>query len=143
MKKVSTSPDEHLASFPDGIREQMIELDQLISASFAGRSRTVWEGVFWGGSDQHIIGYGDIVQPRPRGEDVEWFAVGLARQKNHFSIYVNAVDDGQYLLAQYKDRLGKAKVGSASIAFTAVDDLDLGALGELLNRANALTFPPG
>lgn len=139
MRKVETPPDEYLASFPDGIRGQMIELDHLISESFAGRTRTVWEGVFWGGTDQHIIGYGDIVQPRPRGEDVEWFAVGLARQKNHFSIYVNAVDDNQYLLAQYKDRLGKTKVGSASIAFAAIEGLDLGVLVELLTRAAALT----
>ena len=56
MRKVDASPDEHLASFPDGIREQMVELDRLISASFAGRSRTLWESVFWGGTDQHIIG---------------------------------------------------------------------------------------
>lgn len=143
MKRVGTPPDEHLASFPDGIRDQMIELDRLIAASFAERSRTVWEGVFWGGTDQAIIGYGDIVQPSPRGDDVEWFAVGLARQKNHFSIYVNAIDDGQYLLAQYKDRLGKAKIGSASIAFSSVNDLDIGPLGELLDRANALTFASG
>src|SRR5690606_11771355 len=106
---------------------------------FEGRSRTVWDGVFWGGTDQHIIGYGDIVQPRPRGEDVEWFAVGLARQQNHFSIYVNAVDDGQYLLRQYEGRLGKVRRGSARIARRHLADGDRGALRELLSRAAELT----
>lgn len=139
MRKVDLSPDEHIASFPDEIRGQYAQLDDLISGIFAGRTRTVWEGVFWGGTDQHIIGYGDIIQPRPRGDDVEWFAVGLARQKNHFSIYVNAVDDGQYLLLQYEGRLGKVKLGSASIAIRDVADVDLEAVAHLLLRAAQLT----
>ena len=139
MRKTELDPDDHIASFPSEIGQQYAELDGLISAAFAGRSRTVWEGVFWGGTDQHIIGYGDIVQPRPRGDDVEWFAVGLARQQNHFSIYVNAVDDGQYLLRKYEGRLGKVRLGSASIAIRNVADVDQGALTELLARAAALT----
>lgn len=139
MRKVDLSPDEHIASFPEEVRTQYAELDQLISAAFTGRSRTVWAGVFWGGTEQHIIGYGDIVQPRPRGADVEWFAVGLARQQSHFSIYVNAVDDGQYLLRQYEGRLGKVKLGSASIAIRNVADVDADGLTDLLSRAADLT----
>lgn len=139
MRKVDLSPDDHIASFPDEIREQYARLDDLISGIFAGRTRTVWEGVFWGGTEQHIIGYGDIVQPRPRGDDVEWFAVGLARQQSHFSIYVNAVDGGQYLLRQYEGRLGKVKLGSASIAIRNLADVDIEALTELVDRAAQLT----
>lgn len=139
MRKVDLSPDEHIASFPEEIGTQYAALDDLISGAFAGRSRTVWEGVFWGGTDQHIIGYGDIVQPRPRGEDVEWFAVGLARQKSHFSIYVNAVDDGHYLLRQYEGKLGKVKLGSASIAIKDIAELNREALSDLLARAAELT----
>ncbi|HSJ29215.1 MAG TPA: hypothetical protein VLB67_13485 [Acidimicrobiia bacterium] len=139
MRKVDLSPDDHIAAFPDEIGRTMSELDTLISDIFEGRSRTVWEGVFWGGTDQHIIGYGDLVQPRPRGEDVEWFAVGLARQKQHFSIYVNAVDDGQYLLRQYEGKLGKVRLGSASIAFGHMADVDREALSDLLTRAAELT----
>lgn len=140
MQKVDTTPDEHLAAYPDGERETMLALDRLISAALPGRSRVVWSGTFWGGTEQHIVGYGDIVQPRPRGRDVEWFAVGLARQKNHYSLYINAIEDGTYLTASYADRLGKVKVGASSIGFKTLDDIDLRVLDELLRRANTLTL---
>jgi hypothetical protein len=139
MQKVETSPDDHLAEFPDGVRETMLELDRLITEAMPGRSRDVWSGTFWGGTEQHIVGYGDIVQPRPRGESVQWFAVGLARQKRHYSLYVNAVDEGAYLLDSFKNRLGEVKLGAASIGFSSLDELDLDALRELLRRADELT----
>lgn len=140
MQKVDTKPDEHLAAFSDGDRDTMLRLDRLISEALPGRSRVVWSGTFWGGTEQHIVGYGDIVQPRSRGKDVEWFAVGLARQKNHYSLYVNAIEDGKYLIASYADRLGTVKLGASSIGFKTLDDIDLDALSELLRRANELTL---
>lgn len=139
MEKVPLDPDTHLASFPAATRETMQELDRLITAAFPGRSRVVWVGKLWGGTDQHIIGYGDLIQARPRGDDVEWFAVGLARQKQHYSLYVNAIEDGHYLLDTYADRLGKVKIGAASIGFKTLADLNLDALNELLRRTDQLT----
>ncbi len=141
MRKSETTPDEYLAALPADVRGVMERLDRVITTAFAGRERRLWEGVFWGGTDQQIIGYGDIVQPRPRGEQVEWFAVGLARQKARYSIYVNAVEDDRYLLAQYEGRLGRAKLGSASVSFKDPTDLDLDTLAGLLDRANVLTLP--
>lgn len=140
MQKVDTNPDEHLAAFPEDDRDTMLSLDRLISEAMPGRSRVVWSGTFWGGTEQHIVGYGDILQPRPRGKEVEWFAVGLARQKNHYSLYVNAIEDGKYLIASYADRLGKVKLGASSIGFKTLDDIDIDVLGELLRRANELTL---
>lgn len=139
VHKVATDPDEFLrTSFEGDVRSGMVQLDALIRDALPGRDRTLWEGTFWRGTDQRIVGYGDIVQPRPKGRTVEWFLVGLARQARHYSIYVNAVDDGRYLLDQYRDRLGAAKTSSASIAITSLDKIDLDALGELLRRAHDL-----
>ena len=106
-----------------------------------GRRRALFVGTFWGGTDQQIIGYGHIVQSRPKGEEVHWFLVGLARQKDHYSIYVNAVDEGKYLGQQYAGRLGKVKLGSASIGFKRLEDLDLDGLEELMQRAHEITDP--
>lgn len=139
MERVDTSPDEHIQSLDDGVRAGMKVLDATIAAALPGRARVLWEGVFWGGTEQSIIGYRDIVQARPRGNDVEWFLIGLARQKDHYSIYVNAAEDGQYLGKLYADRLGKVKVGSASIAIRNVDDVDLGVLTELIQHADRIT----
>ncbi len=136
MKKVDTPPDEFLGSLPDEIRGPMTELDTIITSCLPGRTRELWEGPFWGGSDQRIIGYGDIAQPRPRGEPVEWFLVGLARQQRYFSLYINAVLDGAYLLAHYADRLGTVKTGSASLSFSSLDDVDLDQLKALLTQAH-------
>ena len=72
------------------------------------------------------------------GEGVEWFVVGLAAQKNYISMYVNAVKEGRYLLREYEEKLGKAKVGSASISFGSVADVDLDALLELVEEAGSL-----
>jgi hypothetical protein len=96
---------------------------------------------------RHVLGrdraddrrLGEITQARRDGEAVAWFAVGLARQTRHFSLYVNATEDGRYLGQVYADRLGKAKIGAASLGFRQLDDLDLAALRELLERAARLT----
>lgn len=141
MQRSSTSPDEFLAGLSGEVAATMRQVDELVVDAMPGRSRTLWEGVFWGGTEQTIIGYGDIVQPRPRGERVEWFLVGLARQSKHYSLYVNAVADGTYLGKQYDGRLGKVKVGAANLTFTKLEDVDLGALSELLGRAHELTAP--
>ena len=143
MRKVATAPDVFIASLPDDVRGTMIELDSIVTSCLPGRVRVLWEGPFWGGTDQRIIGYGDIVQPRPRSESVEWFLVGLARQQRAFSMYVNAVLDGAYLLARYADRLGTAKIGSASLSFTRIDDIDRDQLAAMLTQAHELTPPDG
>ncbi len=142
MDRSTTTPDDFLAAIDDAeVREAMVALDHVIAAAMPGRSRTLWQGVFWGGTHQSIIGYGDIVQPRPRGAHAEWFLVGLARQKSGFSVYVNAVEDGAYLGGRYADRLGKVKVGSASLGFRRVADIDLDVLAELSAHADRITPP--
>lgn len=139
MERVEADPSEFLVSLADDVRSTMEALDALIVAAMPGRTRSLWTGTFWGGTEQTIVGYGEIVQTRPRGEDVEWFAVGLARQKRHYSLYVNAVEDSQYLAQAYADRLGKVKLGAASIGFARLDDIDLATLRELLEHADRVT----
>jgi hypothetical protein len=120
---------------PDG---SLARLDAVITAALPGASRVLWQGVFWGGTEQSIIGYGTIEQPRPKGRTVEWFLVGLARQKHYLSLYVNAAEDGAYLSKTYGPRLGTCKVGSASISFDAADAIDLQVLDELVRHAGRL-----
>ncbi len=141
MHQVETTPDDFLAALADAVRPDMQRLDALIADAMPGRSRVLWEGVFWGGTQQRIIGYGDLVQPRPRGGDVRWFVIGLARQKATISVYVNAVAGKRYLLADYAERLGKVKAGSAVLNIRSVADLDLAAFTEMIERANALCPP--
>jgi len=138
MERTTKSVDGFLDTLEGKRGEDIRQLDELIREQLPRAERHLYEGKFWGGSDQQIVGYGILDYQNKSGDDVEWFLVGLAAQKDHISMYVNAVEDGQYLLAQYKERLGKAKSGSASISFTSLDGLDLAALGELLSRAGQL-----
>jgi hypothetical protein len=135
MEKVKKSPDKHIDSLPEGQREDTRTLDKKISAIMKGQSRVLWEGVFWGGSEQSIIGYGDFSYPRSKNETVEWFMVGLAAQKNYISIYINAVTDGQYSVKNYAKKLGKVKVGSSSVSFKTLDGVNLEEMLKLVELA--------
>lgn len=139
MERSLTSPDSYIASLDDDDRKTMTTIDDVIVREMPGRSRVLWEGIFWGGSEQRIIGYGDLVQRRAKGGPIEWFAVGLARQTSNFSVYVNAVHDGAYLGQHYADRLGSVKLGSASIGFRRLDLLDLDVFSEMIAHAHRLT----
>ena len=135
MEISAQSVDDRLASLPDDVRDDLVLLDSKIVERMPQASRVLFEGKFWGGSDQKIIGYGEFRYTNSSGKDVDWFMVGLALQKSYISMYVNAVDDDGYALAKYKGRLGKVKTGSASISFKTVDDVNLDLLMELVSTA--------
>jgi hypothetical protein len=138
MRPSATTPDEHLAALPDEVREDMSALDAALARIFAGDQRLLWEGVMWGGTEQRIIGYGRFRQVNRSGAEVDWFVVGLAVQKRHLSLYVSAVEDGQYLVKRHADRLGKVKVGNANVTFKHLADLDLPVVLEMAERARDL-----
>jgi hypothetical protein len=137
MKRVSLSVNEYLDSLPEEFAKEM----RLVHTSIAGHMKNIkpviWQGVFWGGSDQTIIGYGDLIYQRPGKEKVEWFVVGLARQKNYYSVYINASEDGQYILKKYADKLGKVKIGSGSLSFAKLEDVNMEELMKLVDIARA------
>jgi Domain of unknown function (DU1801) len=135
MQRSSTTPDEFIASLPDGAREEIAALDAAISTVMAGLERVLWEGKFWGGTEQNIIGYGAYTYAGKSGSTGEWFIVGLAKQKDHISVYANAAEDGQALSKRYAARLGKVKAGSGQIGFKRLADIDLDVLVEMVGKA--------
>jgi Domain of unknown function (DU1801) len=139
QKSTTTTPDEHIASLPDDVREDISTLDAAIAGAMPGDERVVWEGKFWGGTDQRIIGYGSYHYRGRSGAEGEWFVMGLAVQKSYLSLYVNAAEDGTYLSERYGNRLGKVKAKRANIQFKRASDLDLDVLREMATRARALT----
>ncbi len=135
MEKTAINPTEYLQSLESDFKTDLIKLDNTISKIMIGQSRVLWQGIFWSGSEQNIIGYGEMSYNNSSGKNVEWFGIGLAEQKNYISLYVNAVDGNQYLAEKYKDKLGKVKVGKSNVSFKTLDDIDLNALEEFLTRA--------
>ena len=139
MERTDTDPAEVIAHAPEALREDFATLDARIAKVMAGLPRTVWEGKFWGGTQQRIIGYGEYHYRGRSGAEGEWFVVGLAAQKAYLSLYVNAAEDGEYLIKRWADQLGKVKAGSANVTFRRLADVDLDALLGLVGRARELT----
>ncbi|HEV7948438.1 MAG TPA: DUF1801 domain-containing protein [Glaciihabitans sp.] len=137
MEKTATDPNVYIDSADEEFRADLRQLDAEITAAFSNHDRTMWEGVFWGGTEQRIIGYGSLVQARPRKQSIEWFIVGLAAQKQYISLYVNVVEDGHYLAEKLASRLGRVKVGKSVISFRSLAEVNREALSELIAAAAA------
>ncbi len=139
MEKTDTRPEDFIASLPEDRRGDVKRLDAEISKVMRGLPRVMWEGVFWGGTQQKIIGYGDLEFVGSNKKVTEWFIIGLSLQKKYMSIYVSAVDANGYLAENHKAALGKAKVGKSSISFARLEDIDLGVLLSLIEKARDLS----
>jgi hypothetical protein len=138
MEKTRRSVDVYLRRLSEPVRAAMVAVDEVLVHAMPGTPRRLWVGTFWGGTHQEIIGYGDVTQTGRDGREVEWFTIGLARQQKHLSLYVNAVEDGEYLVHRYADRLGQVKVGSANVTFRRLEDVDLSSLRRLAAHAYRL-----
>jgi len=142
MQKSDADPDEFLASLPDHVRGDMVTIDEALAAVFAGDERVLWEGKFWGGTQQYIVGYGSYHYRGRSGAEGDWFVIGLAAQKNYLSLYVNAAEEGGSLGERYASRLGKVKAKRANIQFKRAADIQLDVLREMASRARELTPAP-
>jgi hypothetical protein len=127
--------EEFLAEVPAERRALLLAVHETIVAAAPQLDQWVWRGRMWGGTDQTILGYGHFSYVNSSKERVDWFLVGLANQKAYVSLYVNATRDGKYLGKVYAERLGKVKIGSASISFKKLEDVDLKVLAELVASA--------
>ena len=138
MERSNRSPDDHIASLPDGVREDIATLDAVIADAMAGDERVLWEGCSGAVRTSASSGTARTATRAAAAATGEWFKVGLAAQKNYLSLYVNAAEDGQSLAKPYAPRLGKVKAGSANLQFKRAADVDLDVLRELVARAREL-----
>lgn len=143
MRRTKRNIAKFIDGLPQAVRVDVQALDEVIAPIMDGLPKALFVGKFWGGTDQEIIGYGVHTSVRPNGTEVEWFHVGLAVQKNYLSMYVNAVEDRQYLSEKYGASLGKVKVGKASLSFKSVADIDLDKLRDLVTKARAIADQAG
>lgn len=139
MDKSNRNIEEYIDTLPEEAKADMESLHVGISNVMAGLPTALYEGKFWGGSSQEIIGYGSYTYQRSDKLVVEWFIVGLALQKNYISVYINAVEDREYLSEKYGKDIGKVKVGKSSISFASLADIDLGKLLAIVAKARDLT----
>lgn len=83
----------------------------------------------------NMPGYGSFPYKNNKKEILNWPVIGLASQKNYISIYMCAVDKGEYLAEKYKKELGKVSVGRSCIRFKKIEDLNLKTLEKVIKLA--------
>ena len=83
----------------------------------------------------NMPGYGSFKYRNYKNEIIDWPTIALASQKNYMSLYVCAVDSGEYLAEKYKQDLGKVSVGRSCVRFKKLEDLDLKTLEKVIKLA--------
>ena len=83
----------------------------------------------------NMLGYGSFKYLDSKKKENDWPIIALANQKNYVSLYVCAVEGGQYIADLYKDELGKVSVGKSCIRFKKLEDLHIPTLKKVLNEA--------
>jgi hypothetical protein len=83
----------------------------------------------------NMLGYGSFPYLNYKKEKILWPVIALANQKNYISLYVCAVDKGEYIAEKHKKELGKVSVGKSCIRFKKLEDVNLPMLKKVLQLA--------
>lgn len=83
----------------------------------------------------NMLGYGSFPYKNYKKERIEWPTIALASQKNYMSLYVCAVDNGEYIAEIHKKDLGKVSVGRSCIRFKKISDVNLETLKKVIKAA--------
>ncbi len=118
--------EEYLAAVPEERQELMQYLHSFIKKS-APKLKPHFA--------YNMLGYGKFPYLNYKKEPIEWPVVALANQKQYVSLYVCAMEDGEYIAEKYKKDLGKVNVGKSCIRFKKLEDVNLPALKKVLERA--------
>lgn len=81
-----------------------------------------------------VVGYGKYHYKSKSGREGDWFAIGLASQKNYISLYICSTDGKEYLAEKYKARLPKASIGKSCVRFKHLSDVDMSVIRELITK---------
>lgn len=80
----------------------------------------------------NMPGYGIFKCRNYKKEIIDWPIIALASQKNYISLYICAVDGGEYIAEKNKKNLGKVSVGKSCIRFKKISDLNLDTLKKVI-----------
>ena len=125
----ATTIDQYLASVPSDRKETIDFLHDFIQKA-APSLRPHFAA--------NMLGYGSFPYTNYKKQELEWPVVALANQKNYISLYVCAVENGEYIAEKYKDKLGKVSVGKSCIRFKKLEDLELDELKKVLKMAQKM-----
>jgi hypothetical protein len=123
------TPEEYLDALEEPRRTEMRKVHNLIRATAPDLDPVV---------QGSVLAYGPFHYRYSSGREGDWFVIGLASRKRAISLYVSASTDEGYLAESYRGRLPKADIGRSCVRFRRIDDLDRGALVELIRTGAAM-----
>lgn len=123
------STEEYIAMLPEDRRSIIEDLDGLIKKTVPKLKPHF---------AYNMLGYGEFPYVSYKKEPGTWPIIALASQKNYISLYVCAVEGGEYLAEKYKAELGKVSVGRSCIRFKKLEDLNKDVLVEVLKKAEQM-----
>jgi Domain of unknown function (DU1801) len=141
MFKVHAGSVDEYFRFDPAREHALRELDAVIRAAAPTLARWFVPGTPPGqpGMTMTMIGYGQYrytVKSSPTM--VTWPILGIALQKNYFSLYNSADGDGRPFTCAYAGKLGRARVSTKGVVtFTSLDDINLQALAEMVTAVAA------
>lgn len=83
----------------------------------------------------NMLGYGSFKYTNYKKQFIDWPTVALACQKNYISVYVCAIENGEYIAEKHRDKLGKVSVGKSCIRFKKLEDVNLPELKKVIQKA--------
>jgi len=131
MAKALPTVDEFLAALPADRRDTMTTLHKAIRKAVPRLAPTMMTGM----GPSPIIGYGRYRYRSASGREGDWFLIGLAAGKSHYSLHICVGGKDGYLVEQNAAKLGKVKTGRSCINFKKLEDLKLDAVMGLVKQA--------
>ncbi len=126
--------EDYITNQPVEKRNDMIVLDQLIQ-------KVLPEGKLWflngKNSEGKIvsnpnIGYGLYNIKYADGTSKIFYQIGMSANTTGISIYILGIEDKNYLVQNFGDKLGKASVTGYCIKFKKLKDINLSVLEEAI-----------
>lgn len=77
------------------------------------------------------IGYGSTVINYSDGSSKEFYRFGISANTSGISVYIMGIEDKNYLLNNFGDRLGKATITSYCIKFKSLKNINFDVLLEV------------
>lgn len=81
------------------------------------------------------ISYGQYTIQYADGSTKEFYRVGLSSNTTGVSVYIMGLPDNKFLIDNYAERIGKAKISGYCIKFKSLADISLIVLQEVIESA--------
>lgn len=118
--------EEYLDSVPTERREIIDFLHEFIQKAAPGLKPHL---------AYNMLGYGSFKYRNYKKETIGWPIIAVANQKNYVSVYVCALDNGEYVAEKHKSELGKVSVGKSCIRFKKLEGVNLEELKRIIQQA--------